>query len=279
MFILPLLLSTFMAEAQLIPAKGDIPTNAPGVKYGFQAVAEARKSITPELEAGIGTELRMQGDFLFDRQWRINADAEYKLAKRFFLTGECTMIRKHRDGDRVSYRYRVGIGLKENIKFSKKFKLTLSEKVQFTHRAGHMNKYQSAMNNVAAKLKAKLTFAPSKKIELFASAEARISFTEPNLADVYYAPAIWQFTDASGSPVGEPGWFLDGFNKVKVNRFRTDIGISYKINRHHRLKLSALTDFDRELDIDSDRAGTVIKSLVNDRRFTVYAKLAYTFSF
>lgn len=274
-----MLLSAFLAEAQLIPAKNDIPTNDPGIKYGFQSIIGIEKKLSSDLKANIGTELRMQGDFLYDRQWRFNVGAEYKLAKRFSLIGEYTLIRKHKDGDRVSYRHRVKIGLQESLKFSKKAKLTFSEKLQWTHRAGKMNIYQNARNNFATKLKVKFTYSISKKFDLSASEEARLSFSEPDLDGVYYDAQLWQFTNADGSPVGKPGWFLEGFDKFRLNRLRTNIGLTYNINKHHSVNLSALLDYERELQIDSDKNGTAIKSLVHDRRYTLYAKLEYTFSF
>lgn len=279
-FIMPMLLIPAQrAQAQLIPAKKDIPTNDPGMKYGFHATAEAEHKIFPYLVANIGTEVRMQGDFLYDRQWRFHGGAEYKLAKRFWLTGEYTLIRKHRDGDKVSIRHRVSIGLKETYKFNKKAKITFSERLQWTHRIGDMNEFQSARDQFAIKLKAKFSYDISKKVGLFASGEVRVSLREPNLGDIYYDASQWQYTDAGGSPVGEPGWFLDGFNKLAVNRLRGNIGAEYNFNKQHKLQLSALLDFDRELLIDSDKKGTVIKSLVNDRRLTLYGRITYSFSF
>ena len=280
LFVLPmlLLLPSWRAQAQLVPAKHEIPTNDPGMKLGFQTLVQAQKKVLPGLEAGIGAELRMQGDFLFDKQWRLHGDLEYKLAKRFALTGEYTLIHKHRDGDRSSVRHRAGIGLKETLKFSKKAKLTFTERLQWTHRVGDMNKYQSARDQVAVKLKGKLTCTLSRKIDLFFSLEGRISLREPNLTYIYYDRQLWQYTDAAGSPVGERGWFLDGFNKVSMNRARSSLGATYALNKRHKIQLSILADHDRELQIDSDKKGIVIKSLVNDRRVTVYGRLAYTFS-
>lgn len=76
-----LLIPAQRAQAQLIPAKKDIPTNDPGMKYGFHATAEAEHKIFPYLVANIGTEVRMQGDFLYDRQWRFHGEQNTNLPK------------------------------------------------------------------------------------------------------------------------------------------------------------------------------------------------------
>ena len=280
LILMPMLLVAAPAvKAQIVPANDDIPKNDPGMKIGFQSVIDAEMKVLPDLKINAGTELRMQGDFLYKRQMRFIAGAEYKLAKRFWLIGEYTLIRKFNEGDKVSYRHRLGIGLKETLKFNKKSKLSFTEKLQWSHRAGDINEYQVPRNGISAKLKAKYTFSLSKKVDLFASSEVKISFSEPRLNDIYYDSQLMQFTDATGAAKGETGWFLKDFKGISISRLRGNLGAAYSFNKHHKLELSALLDYEKSLRIDANKKGTVIKSLVFDRRFLLYGKLAYSFSF
>lgn len=277
--ILIILGTAWGAGAQLVPASGDIPVNDPGLKYGIQTAIEVRKELSRDLELNAGVEARFRGDFFYDKQLRFFAGAEYKLAKRISVEGAYTMIRRHKDGDRTIYRHRIEAGLNETIKISKAFKITFSEKLLWTHRASKRNKYQTPQNDLATKLRVKFTISPNKKWNIFFYNQLRITFNEPRLADVYYDPGQMLFTDATGSPVGESGWFLDGFSKVKLNRVRNAFGADFKINRHHKIRLTAIYDLERELDIDANRKGTVIKSLVDDRRNMLHGRLEYIFTF
>lgn len=280
LYIMPmLLLAAPAARAQIVPANDDIPKNDPALKFGFQSVIEAEMSVLPELKVKAGTELRVQGDFLYKRQLRFNAGAEYKLAKRFWFLGEYTLIRKFNNGGKVSYRHRTTIGLKETVKFNKKSKLSFSEKLEWSHRTGDFNEYQNTRDAFDVKLKAKYSFSFNKKIGVFASGEARVSFSEPKLNDIYYDPELMQFTDAAGFSKGEEGWFLNGFKRIALNRLRGNLGFNFSFNRHHKVELSALLDYNKNLEIDANKKGTVIKSLVIDRSFTLFGKLAYSFSF
>lgn len=272
------MLSTSEAAGQTVPARNDIPSNDVGVRFGFRAGSEAEMKVLPGLVANIGTEVRMKGAFLYDRQWRISGGAEYKIAKRFWLTGDYTYIWKHRDGDKVSPRHRVGLGLKEGWKLSKKVKLTFSEKLQWTHRSGDMNEYQNPRNRLDARFKAKFNIATSRKAALFAFGEVRIAMSSLRLADVYYDSSLMQFTDAGGSPIGDSGWFLRGFGGIRADRWRGGIGINFKFNRHHSIQFSALSDYEYGLKIDADKKGTIIKSLVYDKDVTICGIVTYKFS-
>ena len=274
-----LAVSVLGAAAQVIPASGDIPKNDPGAYFGLMGDIAVEKKILPELTLHAKGEFRMQGYFWDEHHLRLGAGAEYKLSKKVTLLGDYTMIRKHPSGDRISFRHRIEAGVQEQVKLSKKFKLSFTESLQWTHRAGRMNIYQSARNNFAVKMKAKITYSVSKKVSLFARTELRFGLSEPALADIYYDRQQLQFTDADGSPVGTPGWFLDGFSKISLNRIRSGIGINYKITRNHKVGFTVLSDYIRELDIDSDKYGTVVKSLVNERKSFLYGRIGYTFSF
>lgn len=274
-----LLVAAPAAKGQVVPANDDIPSNDPGLKIGFQSVIDAEMKVLPDLKINAGTELRMHGDFLFKRQMRFNAGAEYKLAKRFWLLGEYTLIRKFNEGDKVSFRHRLGIGLKETLKFNKKSKLSFTEKLQWSHHASEINEYQQPRNGFSAKVKAKYTYSLSKKVDLFAAGEVKVSFSEPRLNDIYYDSQLMQFTDADGSVKGEKGWFLKDFKGISISRLRGNLGANYSFNKHHKLELSAQLDYEKGLRIDANKMGTAIKSLVFNKRFLLYGKLVYSFSF
>ena len=271
--------TAFGAGAQVIPALHDIPKNDPGLQFGIQFTAEAEKKFNRDFKASIGIEYRMQDYFLYDKQYRFFADAEYKFSKKLSLVGGYTYIGRRKEGDRLAVRHRFEAGPQESIKLNKKFKLIFTEKLVWTHRAGYINKYQNARDDIALKTKAKLQYSPWKICSFFTYFELRTTFREPNLRNLYYDSSLRQFTDEGGSPVGRPGWFLEGFDKIRINRIRIGLGADFKPFPHHKIRFTALYDHDQELDIDCDRHGTVIKTLVYDRRHMLYGRLGYVFSF
>lgn len=274
-----LLIGALAVKAQPTPAIHDIPRNDPGVKAGAFFEAEAKKKLSKKLSVSLGAEYRMENDFLYDKQFRGHAGVEYKLTKRVDLLGGYTFIGKIREGDRFSPRHRIFAGLKEEVRINKKVKFFFTEKLQFTHRNGSINKYQDAINHLDLKLMAKFQWAVHKKINLFTFGEIRTTFTEPRLKNLYYDDSIMQFTDESGSPVGDPGWYLKGYSKLSINRIRVGAGFDFKFNKQHKIRFTVLYDRDMELNIDANKEGTVIKHLVHDRRNMLYGRLGYFFSF
>lgn len=267
------------AMGQPAPAINDIPKNDPGLKYGIQFSAEASKRINPFWEVSAGGEFRMRGDFLYDKQIRGNLGVEYKHTKRFSLLADYTYTGLMKEGDNFKSRHRLEAGAKETVKLNKKFKLVFTEKLGLTYKAWDINKYQTTRVDVFIKLRAKLQWDITKKFSVFTFLESRITFREPNLTNLYYDDDLMQFTDAGGSPVSDSGWFLEGYDKLRVNRMRNAIGADYKLSKAHKIRLTVLYDYEKELDIDSNKNGTVIKSLVYDRRNILYGRLSYYFSF
>lgn len=274
-----IVLGAVSAKGQPLPAHHDIPKNDPGLKYGIQFTAEARKKVNPFWEFHAGGEFRMRGDFLYDKQIRGNLGVEYKHTKKFSLLADYTYCGIMNNGDDYKSRHRLEAGAKETFKLNRKFKLIFTEKLGASYKTWDINKYQTTRLDIFIKLRARLQWNLSKKFDLFTYLELKTTFREPNLTNLYYDQDIMQFTDASGSPVGDKGWFLEGFDKIRINRLRNAIGADYKLAKGHKLRLTVLYDYETELDIDANKQGTVIKSLVYDRRNLLYGRLGYFFSF
>lgn len=216
------------------------------------------------------------GDVLMNQ---VRADATlgmgYQLTPWLHTAGYYTFIGKcdfHRE---LSHRHRLGLNLTASYKVGD---WTFSEKetLMFTHRSGEMNTWQNPRNALALKSRVKVEWKANKNIRPFLAFEVRNTLNAPSLQGYVYDRSQHRYTTLSGDVYGEPGWMLDGFNDVYINRLRLQPGVKMRLDKRRSVSLYALLDYRYDKDIDISADGTRLKGLVNIPEYDLSLCLNFT---
>lgn len=160
----------------------------------------------------------------------------------------------------------------------------IKERLQMTARSGDYNVYQSPATAWALKsrVSAKYKGWQQRGITPYAYVELRQTFSGPSVTATYIGDAYRTQYSQSASladTVGDPGWFLDGFNSVYLNRIRTCIGVDYRMTRASTLTFYLLADRIRDKVIDANKLGTKLFTYTDERGFMATLGAMYTYSF
>lgn len=164
---------------------------------------------------------------------------------------------RHRADAHVTFGYRFG-----------NWRLSLKEQLRFTHKTQDLNPYQEVRNALALKSRLKLQYKGWEKIEPYGYVELRNTLNDPACS------ATW-----STSSKAYTDYTFLGYNAIYVNRVRGALGVEWSLSKHHGLDIYALMDYCYDKDIDTNKAGTKLKSLTWDRTFMPTVGIGYIFSF
>ena len=75
------------------------------------------------------------------------------------------------------------------------------------------------------------------------------------------------------------GGSFAGYTHAYITRYRGGLGLEWKFSPQHALNVYGLLDYNYTVDIDANRAGTVLKSVGTGRVLNTTLGVGYTFSF
>ena len=147
------------------------------------------------------------------------------------------------------------------------WRFSLKERLQLTHRdVGNI--YQNNPNSLALKSRFKISYKGFQSITPYGYVELRNVFNDPSVKATWSTTSL-AYTDYS----------FGGYNDAYINRVRGSLGAEWKLSKNHALDFFLLTDYNYDKDIDTDAAGTTLRSLTWDQSLKVSLGLGYKFSF
>jgi hypothetical protein len=159
---------------------------------------------------------------------------------------------------------------------------SLKERFQVTRRTGDFNVYQNPQNALTLKSRLKAQYKGFGKVQPYAYFEVRNYLNAPVIEaaydGTYYVPFDYDSHD-DDFDVGDPGWFLTGFNGGYVNRLRGSIGMDVKLDRRNTLNFYFLSDYLMEKQVDANAEGTKLKSYTKETGFRCWIGAGYEFAF
>lgn len=255
--------------ALLMPAAAFAQT----VNFAGRASVGADYKIVKGLHIAVEEELRAGDGFSSLGSVRSTAQITYKPLKFVKLGAGYTLINSWSSSDNAfkSPRHRFFLDVSGNLRLGD-VQFSLKERLQFTHRTGSYNVYQNTPNALALKTRLGVKYKGWKKVEPHLYYEIRTALNDPwgtisgsalidDDGNTYYA-----YTPA-------------GYTHVYNNRYRGNIGLDWKLSKHHELSPYILLDYCSEYELDTNKAGTKFYSAAYDNVFRVSLGLGYVFKF
>lgn len=164
---------------------------------------------------------------------------------------------RHRVSGSLIFGYRIG-----------DWRFSLREMLQLTHQSGDFNPYQEVPNLLTLKSRFKIQYKGFSAVEPYAFFELKNVFNAPACSATYNSSTA-TYSDYS---------FL-GYGDTYINRWRGGLGLEWKLNKHNALEFYGLFDYLYDKDIDTNKAGTKLKSLTWDQTIRTTVGVGYKFSF
>ena len=242
--------------------------NDEGTALGARVSLGVDKKLAKGLHLSVAGELRTQDNFAGIGRWQADVGISYKIgpyvkvgAGYMFidkLNASSEWIPRHRFYGDVTGALRLG-----------DWRLSLKERLQLTHRnAEGLNVYQTNPNSLALKSRLKAEYRGFSAVSPYVSVEARTVFNDP-ACTANWNPTTQSFSD----------YVFTGYTDTYFNRFRGMVGMEWKLSRQHAVDFGVLGDYYYDKEVDTNGAGTKLKSITYDRGIRLHASLGYTFSF
>ena len=255
-----------------------------GTDFGARATVEADAKLAKGLHLAAHEEFRWysgDGDVL---RFYTGIGLEYKVLPFLKVGGEYEYINrlKHdEDGNANdwSVRHRGNFFVTGTWKTAD-WQFGLKETFRMTYRPGDMNLYQSPRTALALKHKASVKYLGLGKVIPYAGFEVRNTLNDAAYSGTYHPGAtknVDKYTDEK---------FL-GYNHAYINRFRAQLGVTVKFDKHHEMDFYLLGDRYKDKEIDTNREGSdswkenglVLKSIEWRTGNLISAGVGYKWSF
>ena len=263
------LLLMFCAEAQ-----SDVALDTEmGGRFSFSL----DKKLTRGLHLSLEEEVRLDNNFrAFDR-FHTTLGLTYKVNDNLKIGVGYAMINPYSssDGAFKSSRHRMMLDITGGLRWGN-WRLSLRERFQTTYRCGDMNEYQNPRTDLTLKSRLKVQYKGLQRLEPYASVELRNTLNAPTIS-AYYNGSSYLTDDYSTE--GEAGWFLDGFDKVYVNRLRGTMGVEYRLGKKSTLDVALMVDYNKDYVVDANAEGTKLKSYSCERGVTGWVTVGYGYKF
>lgn len=198
---------------------------------------------------------------------QVSLGVDYKLSKNLKVGADYIFIGHLNSSDVLKPRHRFSLNASAHYDVGD-LRFTLGEKLQLTHKAYDVNHYQEVPNQLQLKSRLTVKYRALNDIEPYAFFELRNIFNAPRCS------ATWSETSASYSDYQ----FL-GYDDVYVNRLRGAVGFEWSLSKQHSIDFTAMYNWMHDLEIDTNKEGTKLKSLAWETERAVSLCVAYKFSF
>ncbi len=245
-------------------------------EFGARVSVVVDKKIIKGLHISLEEEARFNNNFKGFQRLQTTLDLSYKVNNYFKSALGYTLIAPYSSSSSSfgNCRHRVYVDAQGSLKFGG-FTMSLKERFQWTHRMGDFNEFQNPRNSF--ELKSRLTFKYKvKRFTPYFYFEIRNFLNAPVICANYDGTTY--LTD-SGSEKGEPGWFLQSFKGIYINRYRSSLGLDIKINKQNELSFYFLGDYLYDKVVDANSEGTKLKSYTKEKGFFGSIGAEYKFSF
>ena len=253
-----------LLSAGLARAQGTV--NALENDFGGRFSVTADKKIVKGVHVFAEGEVRLSDNFSTLGRYQAGAGFTWKITDIFKVGTGYTFIEKLNSKGTWKPRHRVYLDGAVNLKAGD-WRFSIKERLQFTHRDVN-NAYQNNPNSLALKSRFKIAYKGLRTVTPYGFIELRNVFNDPSVK------ASWSTTSLS---YGD--YTFGGYNDAYINRIRGSLGAEWKITKRHALDFFLLTDYNYDKDIDTDAAGTILRSLTYDQSIKVNLGVGYKFSF
>lgn len=229
--------------------------------------AEVDKKISKGLHATFRGELRTEDNFSRIESFRGTAGLEYKINDYVKAGIGYTFIDHQNSSSEWLTRHRLNADVTGSYRVGD-WKLSLQEELQLTHRTEALNQYQKTRNPLTLSSRFKVQYKGFKAVEPYAYVELRNVLNDPKCSATY-----------STSEAAYSNYSFLGYSDVYFNRCRGALGLDWALSRHNTIEVYTLFDYNYNKNIDTDKAGTALRSLTYSRSFNTIAGIGYKFSF
>ena len=255
-----------------------------GTSFGARATVEADAKLAKGFHLNAHEEVRWYSGDEDILRFHTGIGLEYKVLPFLKVGGEYEYINrlKHDEEDSVnewSVRHRGNFFLTGTWKTTD-WQFGLKETFRMTYRPGDMNLNQSPRTALALKHKASVKYLGWGSVVPFAAFEVRNTLNDAAYSGTHHPGATKnadKYTDEK---------FL-GYNHAYINRFRAQLGVTVKFDKHHEMDFYLLGDRYKDKEIDTNREGSdswkenglVLKSIEWRTGNLISAGLGYKWSF
>ena len=156
------------------------------------------------------------------------------------------------------------------------FQFSVKERLQYTHRTGSFNVYQSTPDAFALKSRASVKYKGWNLVEPTLFFESR---TQLNAPWGTAGTTLLSGESKKGRAYTYYNYIPDGYTHVYNDRYRAGLDLDIKLSKHHTLNPYVLVDFYSTYDIDTNGAGNRLYSAAYTNFTRVSAGLSYVYSF
>lgn len=255
-----------------------------GTSFGARATVEADAKLAKGLHLTAHEEFRWYSGDEDILRFYTGIGLEYKVLPFLKVGGEYEYINrlKHDEDDSAnewSVRHRGNFFLTGTWKTTD-WQFGLKETFRMTYRPGDFNAYQSPRTALALKHKASVKYLGWGSVIPFAAFEVRNTLNDAAYSGTHHPGATKnadKYTDEK---------FL-GYNHAYINRFRAQLGVTVKFDKHHELDFYLLGDHYKDKEVDTNREGSdswkenglVLKSIDWHTGNLISAGVGYKWSF
>ena len=276
---------TLLILALLLPAAALAQeTVDEGTSFGARATVEAEAKLAKGLHLTGHEEFRWYSGDEDILRFHTGIGLEYKVLPFLKVGGEYEFINrlKHDEEENVnewSVRHRGNFFLTGTWQ-THYWQFGLKETFRMKYRPGDFNAYQSPRTALALKHKASVKYLGWGSVIPFAAFEVRNTLNDAAYSGTHHPGATKnadKYTDEK---------FL-GYNHAYINRFRAQLGVTVKFDKHHELDFYLLGDHYKDKEVDTNREGSdswkenglVLKSIDWHTGNLISAGVGYKWSF
>ncbi len=213
-------------------------------------------------------QLRMQDSFSGVERNQFTLGASYKLNKHLKAAMDYTYIGHYgASSGELKPRHRFSVGLTGSVDAGD-WRFSLRESLQLSHKAYEVNHFQEVPNPLNLKSRLMAKYRGFKAFEPYAYVELRNIFNAPRCSATY--------NSADDSWSGYE--FLD-YGHAYVNRVRGAVGLEWNLSKRHGLDFTLMYNYNNELEIDTNKSGTKLKSYGWEDSTDFTLSVGYKFSF
>ena len=253
-----------------------------GTELGGRLAVSVDKKLARGLHVNVEEEIRFDNNFAAFDRFHTTVGVSYKVNDYLKVGAGYAWILPYSTTDSTfkSSRHRLMVDVTGGVRVGD-WRFSLRERFQATVRTGSFNAYQNPGTLLALKSRLKVQYKGLRRMEPYASLELRNTLNAPSI-NASYNGTYYVFYDEetdSYSRSGEAGWFLDGFNKVYLNRLRGVLGVEYRLSKASTVDVSLMGDYVMDLVVDANAEGTKLKSYTRETGFVGWLTVGYKYAF
>ena len=224
-----------------------------GLSFGARATVEADAKLAKGLHLSAHEQLRYYADSEDIMRFHTGIGLEYKVLSFLKVGAEYELINRCKydtdlKANTWSVRHRGNFFLTGTFKTTD-WQFSLKETLRLTYRPGDMNTLQAPRNALALKSKVSVKYQGWGKFVPYAGFEVRNALNNAAYSGSYN-PSAKENKDKYTNEQ-----FL-GYTHAYVNRYRAELGVTYKFDKRHALEFYLLGDRYKDKSIDTNREGS-----------------------